>query len=126
MNGYQYQIFWNMREVAENEFGHYGQLHDRLNGRGVKSIDEELQQFNKQEMDVLFVSAEVAPFSKAGGLADVAGALPNEISNLGKKVAVITPYYSSVNKFDKSIQNFGIFGNIQLGYENFEYELYQS
>jgi len=124
LHGYQYQIFWNMKEVTDNEFGHYSMLHDRLKGRGVQSIDEELQMFNKQEMDVLFISAEVAPFSKAGGLADVAGALPSEMSNLNRQVSVITPYYQSVDNIGKAIENFGITGNIQLGYESFHYELY--
>ena len=57
LNGYQYQIFWNMREVVDNEFNHYSELHDRLAGRGVKSIEDELQMNFKQKMDVLFVSA---------------------------------------------------------------------
>jgi len=124
LHGYQYQIFWNMREVTDNEFGHYRVLHDRLNGMGVSSIEEELQLLNKQEMDILFVSAEVAPFSKAGGLADVAGALPSEISNLNKKVAVITPYYQSVDLVGKPIKPFGISDNIQLRWESFHYEIY--
>jgi len=124
LHGYQYQIFWNMKEVTDNEFYHYRMLHARLNGRGVSSIDDELQMFNKQEMDVLFISAEVAPFSKAGGLADVAGALPTEISKLDRKIAVITPYYKTVDNANKQIQNFGISGNVQLGYETFHYELF--
>ena len=125
LNGYQYQVFWNMREVADNEYGHYRKLRDRLNGRGVKSIDEELQLFNKQDIDVLFISAEVAPFSKAGGLADVVGALPKEISIKGQKVAVITPFYSIIDKKKYAIKYSGIKGNIQLGDNHFEYNLYQ-
>ena len=125
LSGYQYQVFWNMREVVDNEFGHYAELHDSLVGRGVKSIDEELQMHFRQKMDILFVSAEVAPFSKAGGLADVVGALPKEIYIKGQKVAIITPFYSVIDKKKYDIKYSGINGNIQLGDNYFEYNLYQ-
>ena len=44
-------------------------------------------------MDVVHVASEVVPFSKTGGLADVAGALPAAQAGLGARVAVITPLY---------------------------------
>lgn len=44
-------------------------------------------------MKILFVSSEVFPFSKTGGLADVAGALPAELTKLGHEVKVVTPRY---------------------------------
>src|SRR6476620_11697406 len=47
-------------------------------------------------MRVLFVSSEVAPFSKTGGLADVAGALPAALASLGHEVKVVSPLYPSV------------------------------
>ncbi len=48
-------------------------------------------------MDVLFVSAEVAPFSKAGGLGDVAGALPRALAARGHRVVVFTPRHGAVD-----------------------------
>ena len=36
-------------------------------------------------MKVLLVGSEATPFSKTGGLADVIGALPKELNQLGKK-----------------------------------------
>src|SRR5262245_32632979 len=47
-------------------------------------------------LNVLFVSAEVAPFSKTGGLGDVSGALPRYLSRRGHDVRVFTPLYSKV------------------------------
>ncbi len=47
-------------------------------------------------MRVLFVSAEVAPFAKAGGLADVALALPRALAEHGADVRVVMPKYRSV------------------------------
>ncbi|MEN0064162.1 MAG: glycogen/starch synthase [Myxococcota bacterium] len=44
-------------------------------------------------MDIVFVSAEVTPYSKVGGLADVAGSLPLALGKLGHRVSVVTPYY---------------------------------
>lgn len=47
-------------------------------------------------MRVLYVSAEVAPFAKVGGLADVAAGLPKAIKSLGHDCRVILPYYQLV------------------------------
>jgi len=47
-------------------------------------------------MKVLFVSAEVTPFAKAGGLADVALALPKALHALGVDVRVVMPKYRRI------------------------------
>jgi len=44
-------------------------------------------------MKILFVSSEIEPFAKTGGLADVCGALPRHIARLGSRISVITPLY---------------------------------
>ena len=46
-------------------------------------------------MRILLASSEVAPFSKTGGLADVAGSLPAALGRLGAEAALIVPYYKT-------------------------------
>lgn len=47
-------------------------------------------------MKILIISAEVAPFAKTGGLADVAGALPKALRALGHDVRVVMPAYKAI------------------------------
>ncbi len=47
-------------------------------------------------LNIAHISAEVEPFSKTGGLANVLGSLPKAHKDLGHKVIVITPYYERV------------------------------
>jgi starch synthase len=47
-------------------------------------------------LKILFLSSEVQPWSKTGGLSDVAGALPSALAALGHEVTVATPLYASV------------------------------
>lgn len=47
-------------------------------------------------MNILFAAAEVLPFSKAGGLADVAGALPKALEHFDADTRIITPGYSRI------------------------------
>jgi starch synthase len=48
-------------------------------------------------MQILFVASEVAPFSKTGGLGDVAAALPEALAERGHEVAVVAPRYGSID-----------------------------
>ncbi len=49
-----------------------------------------------QPLKVLLLSAEVAPFAKTGGLADVCGALPKALAALGHEVRVVMPAYEGI------------------------------
>ncbi len=50
-------------------------------------------------MNIAFVSSEVAPFFKTGGLGDVAGELPKHIAEKGHNVKVFLPLYRGFDKF---------------------------
>ncbi len=50
----------------------------------------------KKNLKIAVVAAEVAPFSKTGGLADVTGSLPKVFGEMGNEVAIITPFYGKV------------------------------
>ena len=49
-----------------------------------------------QSLKILCLSAEVDPFAKKGGLADVAGSLPKALHALGHDVRVVMPAYQSI------------------------------
>jgi len=50
-----------------------------------------------KKLKILYASAEVVPFAKTGGLADVAGALPAELAEMGHDVRVVMPRFSSID-----------------------------
>jgi len=49
-------------------------------------------------MNILFISSEVYPFAKTGGLADVIGALPCSLSKRGHRCSIILPLYKCVRE----------------------------
>ncbi|BDG09296.1 glycogen synthase GlgA [Anaeromyxobacter paludicola] len=55
-------------------------------------------------MDLLFLASEVAPWSKTGGLGDVAGALPRALAARGHRVVVATPRYGSIDPAGRGLR----------------------
>jgi starch synthase len=58
-------------------------------------------------MKILFCSSESFPFSKTGGLADMAYFLPKAIQALGHDIRIITPYYESIKKHHEQMKFIG-------------------
>jgi starch synthase len=56
-------------------------------------------------LKILLLSAEVAPFAKAGGLADVCGSLPKALAALGHEVRVVMPAYAPVEVWAREGQH---------------------
>jgi starch synthase len=52
---------------------------------------------NEQPLKVLMIAAEIVPFTKVGGLADVVGALPKALQALGHDVRLVMPRYRQVD-----------------------------
>jgi starch synthase len=68
-----------------------------------------------KKLKIVFVSAEVAPFSKTGGLGDVASSLPKALKKLGHDIILITPFYEQVIDKEKY--------NLELVFENIKIHL---
>ena len=67
-------------------------------------------------MKILFAASECVPFVKTGGLADVVGALPQEILKSGADVRVILPLYRSIDQKWREKMEHVLFFYISLGW----------
>ena len=65
-------------------------------------------------MKIAFASSEIVPFAKTGGLADVAGALPKELSQLGHEVKVFMPKYYEINEYEYGHQYDYLIGEFKV------------
>ena len=60
-----------------------------------------------EKIEVAVVTTEIVPYSKVGGLADVMGALPDELEKLGAGITVFTPLYASIDRDRYDIEKVG-------------------
>lgn len=58
-------------------------------------------------MKILFCSSEAFPFSKTGGLADMAYFLPKSLKTIGHDVRIITPYYKNIQRYHQQMKFLG-------------------
>lgn len=77
-------------------------------------------------MNVVFVSAEVAPFSKAGGLADVAGSLPGSIVSDELQCHVISPLYGQIDRNEYDIVALDIKGAVEYCSRMCSYQIWEA
>jgi starch synthase len=79
-------------------------------------------------VNVLYVSAEVAPFAKTGGLGDVAAALPRQLHKHGHDVRVFVPFYSRIATQGRVFEAVpGVRDvDVRLGKHHYRFSLYQS
>ena len=76
-------------------------------------------------MRILFATSECAPFSKSGGLADVAFSLPPALKKAGDDPAIITPLYQCVWQRYQAEIEFMQDVTVRLGDREYECELYR-
>lgn len=69
-------------------------------------------------LKVLFVAAEVVPFAKTGGLADVAGSLPKELKAQGVDVRVVMPKYSAIAEQYKAAMKLELETSVNVGWRH--------
>lgn len=69
---------------------------------------------SNEKIKVLMASAEVAPFSKAGGLGDVVGALPKELLQQNVEVKIITPLYGFIDRVKNRIRKVSGIDEIEI------------
>ena len=69
-------------------------------------------------MKIAFVSSEILPFAKTGGLADVSGVLPRVLAQSGIEVTAFIPLYSQINKAKHNIRKIENIEPITLLYES--------
>ncbi len=75
-------------------------------------------------MEILFVSTELAPFVKVGGLADVAAALPKALRGLGHKVTIVAPRFPEFEESGLLVARRLTPLSVQLGGKAFEITMY--
>jgi len=121
---YAYALLHDFALVPRS--AHWDKLYRRLKGKGVAGLEAELIRLCKPlpatrprsgKLKILMVASEVAPLAKSGGLADVAGSLPQALARLGHEVRIIMPHYQRIIPASVKIKDLDISFSVPLGPE---------
>ena len=78
-----------------------------------------------KKLIIFSISSEVAPFSKTGGLADVARSLPKALKRLGQNISIITPLYDPfINKKEHNLTL--LYQNLSIKTSGIKFNVWQN
>jgi ADP-glucose type glycogen/starch synthase len=121
---YEYALLHDFAVVPRSAF--WDKLYRQLAGAGVASLEAKLIRLCKPlpatkprsgTLKILMVASEVAPLAKSGGLADVAGSLPQALDKLGHDVRIIMPHYRRIMPGAVKTKDLGIDFSVPFGPE---------
>ena len=80
----------------------------------------------ERQLSILFLSSEAIPFAKTGGLADVAGSLPDALRRLGADVRLVIPFYRVIKEGNFDVRP--LFNNltVRVGNEKLTANVFES
>ena len=79
-------------------------------------------------MNTGFITTEVFPYAKVGGLGDVSSALPLALNSLKEDVTIFMPLYKDINKKEHKIRKYGHWKSFDLaiGDKSYTVELFRT
>ena len=83
-------------------------------------------QMVKDALNVLFLSPEVVPFAKSGGLADVAGSLPIALKHLGLDIRLVLPFYRIIRHGNYEVRPVVKRLEVPLGKKTFKTNVFET
>ena len=66
-------------------------------------------------MNVVYLSSEVVPFAKTGGLADIAGTIPKSLQKLGVEIIILMPLYGIIKEIKYPLTKTNIQFEVKIG-----------
>ena len=79
---------------------------------------------SSRKLKILFVSSEVVPFVKTGGLADVSAALPQKLFESGPQIRIVCPIYGAIDERKYKIHEVVRLKDLKTNIGKKELELY--
>lgn len=76
-------------------------------------------------MRILFVSSEIYPYAKTGGLADVSSALPKSLAHKGAEVISVMPLYASIDREKHTLKKCEFSFNVVLNRHIYPCEIFR-